>query len=114
MTKRITEPAAGQIWESRDQAYEPGRKVKLLTVPAVGVNGFVEAVCVANPNRPHRVGTRTSLRPATLRAKWRIVKPALAMAVQCPCTRWNVDGECPCGHGPGDHEVNECWAVVQQ
>lgn len=62
-------PARGQIWQSRDEQYEPGRQVR---VDAVSANR-VEVTTVANPSRPHTVGNTASLQVLTLQKRWRLV-----------------------------------------
>jgi hypothetical protein len=71
---------AGQIWESRDEQYEPGRRIRLLP-PDAGAgeaNPFWRCETVANPVRPSRAGTITTIRQATLIRRWRLIDAGVA------------------------------------
>lgn len=72
--KRRPEPACGQLWESRDRQYDPGRTIRIRAT--VGTRS--EAVVIAYPPRPHLVGSTVSLSRVTLLSKWRLVEERAA------------------------------------
>jgi hypothetical protein len=66
-------PAPGQIWQSRDNDYEPGRQVRVDKVRA----NRVDVTTIANPKRPERVGSTADLNVTTVQRRWRLVEDAL-------------------------------------
>ena len=64
--------AAGDVLESRDQWYEPGRRITLTKrCQPPSTSGRWWAETTANPRRPERVGIQTIISETTLRTKWR-------------------------------------------
>lgn len=66
------EPQSGQVWQSRDEQYEPGRQVRL--GQPIGNPPSFRVTTIANPKRPHQVGTQTRISAKSLKTKWRIVE----------------------------------------
>lgn len=73
-------PAPGQVWQSRDEQYEPGRQIRIDVVNA----NRVEVTTIANPNRPKRVGSTASLQVSTLQARWRLVTAPVVHGGEVP------------------------------
>ena len=69
----MTTYRVGMVLESKDHAYEPGRRIRLVAPElgdSVGARRHWGAVTVENPRRPHRVGASSLFSEQTLRAKW--------------------------------------------
>lgn len=62
-------PARGQVWQSRDDAYEPGRQVR---VDAVNGNRC-DVTTTASPVRPARVGHTANFLITNLQRRWRLI-----------------------------------------
>lgn len=62
--------AVGQVWQSRDDQYEFGRQVRVVSFHA----RRVLVITVANPARPHRVGSEATFQESNLQKRWRLVE----------------------------------------
>lgn len=67
--------SAGMVLESKDQSYEPGRRIRLEALEPGHTSARWLVITVANPRRPHLVGSGSLISERTLRAKWFQVTP---------------------------------------
>jgi hypothetical protein len=60
----------GDVLESKDAEYEPGRRIRLVAQEA---SNYWRGETIANPRRPHTVGKVARFGAQTLRSRWRPV-----------------------------------------
>lgn len=65
-------PEKGQVWQSRDDAYEPGRRIRV--DDTYGEHASVTTI--VSPRRPHRVGKTAEFLITNLQKRWRLVSDA--------------------------------------
>lgn len=97
----VADYEVGAVFESRDQQYEPGRRIRLVHAHMDGKAGVWLCETIANPRRRQTVGRKSSIAEKTLRTKWRPTAEGAPTALLCDlCTRRGDFREPSAAHAP--------------